>query len=301
MTHHTRRIAVTTPTGHVGSRVIRLLLQAGVRPTLLLRDPSRLDREFSGHVEIRKGDLGDADFVVAATREVDSIFWVDPTNYAAPDPNAESARLGGNLAAAVTTNRIAHTVFQSSVGAEKRHGAGLIDGLAHIEEQLDATGTNVLHLRCGYFFTNLLDSLDSLRGGVLSTAMAPEATMPWVDPRDIGDIVAARLLAADWSGRLVQAVHGPADLTWPEVASILSAACGRPIELAVVSDEDLDATLLSAGMNNAAAAGIVGMTSGLRDDFRPEQPRSVLTTTPTTLGAWAYAELCPQLASAEVR
>jgi uncharacterized protein YbjT (DUF2867 family) len=36
-------IVVTAATGHVGSRVVRLLVQAGVRPTLLLRDPARLD------------------------------------------------------------------------------------------------------------------------------------------------------------------------------------------------------------------------------------------------------------------
>jgi len=30
-------IAVTTPTGHVGSHVVRMLCQAGVRPRVLLR------------------------------------------------------------------------------------------------------------------------------------------------------------------------------------------------------------------------------------------------------------------------
>ena len=32
------RIVVTTPTGHVGSRVVRLLVQAGLRPTVLRGD-----------------------------------------------------------------------------------------------------------------------------------------------------------------------------------------------------------------------------------------------------------------------
>jgi hypothetical protein len=36
---------------------------------------------------------------------------------------------------------------------------------------------------------------------------------------------------------------------------------------------------------------VIGMTAGLRDDFTPEQPRSVLTTTPTSPAAWAYAHL----------
>lgn len=61
------RIAVTTPTGNVGSRIVRLLVQAGVRPVLLLRDPGKLDPELRELVDTEPGDLGDADYVVRAT------------------------------------------------------------------------------------------------------------------------------------------------------------------------------------------------------------------------------------------
>ena len=39
--------------------------------------------------------------------------------------------------------------------------------------------------------------------------------MAWVAPRDIAEVAVTRLLSDAWSGRCVQAVHGPADLTWP--------------------------------------------------------------------------------------
>ena len=149
------KIAVTTPTGNVGSRVTRLLVQAGVRPTLLLRDAARLDPELLPLVDIAAGDLGDADFVTAATRDIDALFWVDPPTQD-DDPLAGYARMTASVARAVEENAIPRTVFQSSVGAELRHGAGDIDGLAGTEEALDALGTSVVQLRCGYFFTNLL-------------------------------------------------------------------------------------------------------------------------------------------------
>lgn len=287
-------IVVTTPTGHVGSRVVRLLLQAGIRPTVLLRKATTMDEEIRSLVEIREGDLADVDFVLRSTQDAEALFLVDPTDFTADDPNVVSERLGRTAAEAVRRNGIPRVLFQSSVGAEKRHGAGLIDGLARIEEQLDETDADVLHLRCGYFFTNLLAEVPSLRTGVLNTTMAPDASMPWVDPRDIGDVVAARLLAGAWTGRAVEAVHGPADLTCTQVADILAAATDRPIELRVGSDDEARQGLLAAGMSERTAAGIVDMTAGLRD-FRPEQPRSVLTTTPTTLQAWAFAELRPAL------
>jgi hypothetical protein len=53
--------------------------------------------------------------------------------------------------------------------------------------------------------------------------------------------------------------------------------------------------LQGAGMSDAQLEAVVGMSTGLRDDFSPEQPRNVHTTTPTTLAAWAYDVLRPQL------
>jgi nucleoside-diphosphate-sugar epimerase len=54
-------IAVTNPTGHVGSHAVRMLCQAGVRPRLLLRNPDRLDAELRDHVELVVGDQRDAE------------------------------------------------------------------------------------------------------------------------------------------------------------------------------------------------------------------------------------------------
>ncbi|MEU5421558.1 NAD(P)H-binding protein [Streptomyces sp. NPDC020799] len=289
-------IVVTTPTGHVGSRVVRLLVQAGVRPRVLVRDPARLDAELRGRVDARRGDLTDPGFVREATAGARTVFWVDPTPHTAEDPIGTSRRTAAPLADAARSGDVARIVFLSSVGAEKRHGVGHIDGLARIEELFDATGADVLHLRCGYFFTNLLLSLDELRQGVLTTAADPQQPMPWVDPRDIGEVVAARLLCERWQGRVVQAVHGPEDLTFTQVAGILTEALGRRVSLRTVTDDDVRATLRSAGLPPKAVEAIVGMLAGSRD-LVPEQPRDVTTTTPTPLSAWAHTRLRPLLAT----
>lgn len=292
--HTDEKIVVTTPTGHVGSRVVRLLLQAGVRPTLLLRDPDKLDPDTRERVDLVQGDQEEADSVLRATQGADRLFWVDPPTLD-EDPVAGHARLGANAARAVEENGIAHTVFLSSVGAEKRHGVGEIDGLARTEQALDATGAHVLHLRCGHFFTNLLMESDSLREGVLATPWPLDQAMPWVDPRDIGDVAAARLLAGNWSGSQVQAVHGPEDLSFARVAQILSRALGRQVRAERISDDRMRAALGAVGLSTGQIEGLVGMSAGLREDFTPEQERDVLTTTPTTLAAWAHAHLRPAL------
>jgi uncharacterized protein YbjT (DUF2867 family) len=293
-------IAVTTPTGHVGSHVARMLCQAGERPRLLLRHPDRLDPEIRERADLAVGDQRDAAYVAEATRDVDAVFWVHPDDWSLPDPNADAERTGEGLAAAMRENRIPRVVLLSTIGAEIRHGAGFLDGLARVEERLDAareeTGAALLHLRCGYFMTNLLFGLDKLRAGRLTTTRPLDEPMPWVDPQDIAAVVTARLLARDWTGRQVQAVHGPADLTWPEVAAALSTATGVPIAAERISADDERAALIASGLGEVAVAGIMGMAMGESTGFVPEQPRSILTTTPSSLAGWAITHLRPALA-----
>ena len=292
-------VAVTTPTGHVGSQLVRMLVQSGVRPRLLLRHPDRLDAELRHHVELAVGDQRDADYVVKATRGAEAVYWVHPDDWSLPDPDADAERTGEGLAAAMRLNRIPRVVFQSSIGAEMRHGAGFIDGLARIEQRLDAareeTGAAVLHLRCGLFMTNLLMDLDALRAGWLTTTWPLHTAMPWVDPGDIAAVAAVRLLAKDWAGRQVQAVHGPEDLTWVQAAAALSTATGRSIQARRITADEQRAALRDAGMTEVAVAGILGMTAVMGEGFIPEQPRTILTSTPGSLAGWAITHLRPQL------
>ena len=283
-------IAVTAATGHVGSRAVQVLVQAGVRPTVLIRDPAKLPAAVRDLVDVAPGDLRDAAYVTEATRGVDALLWIVPESFTADDPVAEMAGIAANGAVAITANGIGRTVLISSVGAERRHGAGMIDGLARAEELLTGAGP-VCTLRCGYYFTNLLGSLEEMRAGTLTTTRPADAPMPWVDPRDVGEVAAARLLTGQWSSSFVQAVHGPADLSWHEVAGIVGAALGREVAVQVITDDELRGALRGAGLTPGVIEGIVGMTAGLRDDFIPEQPRSFVSTTPTTLAAWAAEHL----------
>lgn len=290
------KIVVTTPTGHVGSRVTRLLVQAGVRPTLLARDATRLDDEIRRRADVIEVDLGDVDGVVAATRDADALYWVDPDTDD-DDPIVGYERMGRSGAQAVVRNGIARVVFQSSGGAGAREGFGAIDGLGRTEQLFDETGAAVTHLRCGYFFTNLLMDLDSLRAGILTTTLPLDLAIPWVDPRDIGEIAAARLLSTAWSGRVVQAVDGPEDLSFSDVAEIVGAATGRQITAQQVTDDDVASVLRDMGMTEAQVDGIVGMSRGFRENSAPDRTRDITTTTPTSLEAWAYANLRPDLHS----
>lgn len=288
------KIAVTTPQGNVGRHLTQMLVRAGVRPVLLTRHPENVPADIAEHAELVRADTREPSQVVSATAGVDALYWVDPPAESA-DPLADYRRATRSVVAAVEANRIGRVVFQSSVGAEKRHGAGEIDGLAQTEVALDGCGVDVTHLRCGYFFSNLLFEAESVRNGLLKTVLPLDAPMSWVAPRDIAEVAAFALLNGEWHGRRVQAVHGPKDLTWAQVAKILTDEVGREVRVERIADEQMREQYLRAGMPPAAADEVLGMSTGLRDGFAPEQHRSVLTTTPTRLRSWIREELLPLL------
>lgn len=286
-------IAVTTPTGNVGRHVTAMLVRAGVRPRVLVRDPSKLG-ELGAHVDAVEVDLGDADAVARATEGVDALFWVTPASFLSPDPLGDYARYADVAAHAIQANGIARTVFQSSVGAELREGAGEIDGLAATELTLEQVAPAITHLRNGFFFVNLLHQLEDIERGTLPISLPTDFKMPWVDPRDIAEVATARLLNPDWTGRHVQAVHGPEDLSWDDVARILTEATGHPVRAERVPDEAMHEGLTQAGMNERQIDALMGMSTGLREGFTPEQPRDVTTTTPTTLRAFVADHIRPR-------
>lgn len=279
-------IGVMTPNGNVGSHLVRRLVQAGERPRLLSRHPGAVPADVQPHVDTVRADAWDGDSITAATEDLDALYWVSPTPEDR-DPLVAHAESAASLVAAVTANSIPRVVFQSSVGAERRHGVGEIDGLAATELALDALDVDVLHLRCGYFMTNLLMDADALRAGEYETAMDLDRRMPWVAPVDIAGVAAVRLTSRAWSGRTVQAVHGPADLSVTDVVAVLARVLGHDVTARRIDDDTVRERLAGFGMSPAQVEAVVGMTTGTRDGFVPEQARDATTTTPTSLRAWA--------------
>lgn len=262
-----------------------------------MRSAATLPTDLHGLVDVVEVDQGDHDGVVADTAGVEALFWVNPPT-ADADPIATHLRVGRVAARAVEAQGIPRTVFVSSAGAELRSGAGEIDGLGRTEDLLDAavaaTGTSVTHLRCGFFFTNVLKDLPAIReDGVWRTPWPPDAAMPWVAPRDIAEVAAGRLLSRAWSGRVVQAVHGPEDVTFARAAVIVGRAIGRTVRVEHLDQDTFRGSLRSAGLPEGQVAAIAGMSAGLSDGYAPADTRDVLTTTPTTLAAWLATELDP--------
>ncbi len=143
-----------------------------------------------------------------------------------------------------------------------------------------------------YLLTNLFTAVEEMRAGVLTTTTPLDHKAGWNDPRDVGEIAAARLLSRFLSGQGVQSVGGPADLSYTEVAQIVSEAVGRKIEAMRITDEEYRQGLLGAGLPEPVAAALVGLSRSIAGIAEFELGRNYLSTTPTTLGASGVTRIC---------
>ena len=185
----TMKIAVTTPSGHVGSVVADVLLDFGgdIRVKLLARRPRNQDRFVQRGAELAIGSQDDGDYLVSATRDVDALFWVTPPGYGSDNVRAFQNRLGIAAAFAIRTNHIPRVVNLSSIGAQLSSGVGPICGLYDVEGLLDEASENITHLRPGFFFENFLMQLDSItKWGRISLPISGSRPFPMIAARDVG-------------------------------------------------------------------------------------------------------------------
>lgn len=293
-------IAVTTPTGHVGSAVTDFLLDFGgdIHVKLLGRRPEKLKDFVRRGVETAIGAQDDADYLVKATKGIDALFWATPPSYGSDDLRAFQNRLGMAAATAIRTNKIPRVVNLSAVGAHWDSGVGAIGGLHDVEGLINGVGCHVTHLRPGFFFENLLWQLDAIRTwGRISLPISGSRPFPMIATRDVGRAAAGRLANKDWSGHVVRELHGPADLTFRQVAKILSQVLERKIVYVKCDPQEARDAMLEKAMSENAADLMLEMYDAVETGkLWTTQPRSAETTTSTTLAEFAREVVLPMIA-----
>jgi uncharacterized protein YbjT (DUF2867 family) len=291
------RIAVTTPSGHVGGTVADFLLDFGanIQVRLLGRRADKLTDLIKRGAETVIGSQDDADYLCRATQGVNALFWATPPGYGSDDVRAFQNRLGRVGAKAIETNQIARVVNLSSIGADQESGNGPIGGLHDVEQLLNETGGHVVHLRPGFFFENLLWQVDSMRKwGRISLPISPSTRYPMLATRDIGRVAAVRLTSTGWTGQIVQELHGPVDLSFREVAEILTDVLGRKIVYIRCDRDEMRDIMLKNAMSENAADMMLELYEAVDSGrLRLTQPRSPETTTPTTLAEFAHDVILP--------
>jgi len=289
-------IVVTTPTGHIGSRVAARLLASGRPFTVIARDPSKLSAAVRATATVVTGALDAPGVLERATVGAESLFLLVPPNFVTQDPAGFALTVGRLAAEAVRVNKVSRVVFLSSAGAQRSDLAG-VSRLGQIEKMIEAVAPHVLSLRAGFFLENLLNGVPTIADhGAFYLPFPADQPVTMVATQDIGDVAATALLTASWQGHVVQGVHGPSDRTFGEAAQVIGQAIGREVRFLRVDRDAVRGALLGAGASAAVADDLSAMYIGLAQHAADREPRTAATTTPTTLEQFVADVLAPVIA-----
>jgi uncharacterized protein YbjT (DUF2867 family) len=280
-------ITITTPTGQIGSQVLRALLAKGGTPLrVLVRDARKLPQEVQNSVEAVEGDIHDPKVLDRAMEGARALFWCQPDCPDSPDYVGAYQRLATTASDSIRACAVSRVVAISAAGSPGERPAGPISALHRMEAELVQSGAACRFLRCGSFFENLLWQWEGIqKSGVFCYCIPGDRPGPQVATNDIAAVAARLLSDPQWTGNAAIPLVGPKDLTFDEMATELASALERPVRYQAMVPNSYRDLLVSMGQSNDAAQGLVDMFTYLADGYQTsaDTDRSL---TPTTLAEW---------------
>ncbi|MGQ9371696.1 NmrA family NAD(P)-binding protein [Azospirillum sp. ST 5-10] len=289
-------IVVTAPTGDIGHQVVRNLLKSGAPIRVIARDPSRLAEEVRGSAEVVEGSHGDAGVVNEAFRGADTVFWLTP-----PDPTAASVMAAyvdftRPAAAALKEHGVKRVVAITALGrgSPLAGKAGYVAGSLAGDDLIASTGVAFRGLANPSFMDNIARQAAAIRDqGKFFLPISGDLKLPSVATRDIAAVAARWLLDDSWTGRSDVPLLGPEDISFNDMADIISDVIGRPVRYVQISFEAYKARFAQFGMSDAMAQGMTDMAWAKDQGLDLTVPRTPENSTPTRFRQWCEDTLKP--------
>lgn len=218
---------VTGPTGNVGLELTTKLVALGAEAPpfrIAAHHPGRITDLFGSEVAVRHLDYDDPTTFAEAFSGGDTVFLLFPL----PQPKTVRTRMKPVIDGAVAAG-VRHVIYLSVPGGDRSraipHGA--------VEHHLRDTGLGLTVVRPAYFMQNLVRTISSHGIDIVEHdevfVPAGNGLTSFLDSRDLADIIIdiAREPAAHDGGDYT--IPGPEDLSFADVAAILTDVLGRPI------------------------------------------------------------------------
>jgi len=283
-------IVVTTPTGNIGSQVLKDLLSSNEPIRVIARDPNRLAPEARKRVEVVVGSHGDGAVVTRAFQDADSVFWLVP-----PDPRAASVEaayvdFARPAMKALGQQGVKRVVGVSALGRGTPWAthAGLATASLAMDDLIASSGVSYRALTMPSFMDNLLRQVEPItKDGVFSLPIDGDRKLPSAATSDVARVAARLLLDHSWTGVASVPVLGPEDLSYNDMARVLSEVLGRPVRFEHISNDAFKARLMGRGMSDAMAQGNVDMWIAKGNGIDNAVKRTPESSTQTTIRDWA--------------
>ena len=275
------KFVVTGGAGHVSKPLTELLLARGHKVTVISRKAENIAGLVRLGAKAAVGDLQDVPFLTKTFRDADGVYLMVPPNFQGSDLKKISTDTAEGFSTAIKSSGVRNVVFLSSYGAHRLSDAGPISGLGRAEVVLNKLdGVNVLHLRAGYFYTNLLMFIDLIKNaGVMGSLFTiPAGTFTLVDTDDIALAAANALSELDFRGHSYRYVVSDESGT-DEIASVIGKEIGKPdLKWVQFPEADVKKALLGFGFADGASGEYVEMftrleTGLLFEDYVKVKPK----------------------------
>jgi len=144
------------------------------------------------------------------------------------------------------------------------------------------------------FMDNILRQVEAIKNqGMFFSPISAGRKLPTCATRDIAAVAAKLLLDPSWSGRGSVPILGPEDLSFNDMAKIMSEVLGKPVRFQQIPFEAFKARLTASGMSEAMAQGTLDMMVAKKEGLDNAEPRTPQATTPTSFRQWCEEVLKP--------
>lgn len=291
-------IVVTAPTGTIGKQVVEKLLQADAPVRVIARHPEKLGQEVRARVEVVEGSHADAAVLNRAFEGAEAVFWLVAASPQAESLEAAFVDFTRPAAAALRAHGVERVVCISALGrgTPVAANAGHVTGSLAMEDLLAATGIALRTLTMPSFMDNLAWQADLIKSRrEISSPIDGDLKMPSCATRDIADVAVRWLLDGSWDGQEDAAVLGPEDLSFNDMAAIMSDVLGFPVRFRQTGFDDYKAGFSKFGFSPAMAQGITDMMYAKNLGLDLRVPRTPENTTPTSFRRWCEEILRPAI------
>jgi len=295
------KIALTSPTGNIGRKLVQKLIASNEHDLVLLaRNPEKLKEEKSRGASIVQGDLEDTDFLKRSTAGVDTLFLLIPPKVTSDDARGRYRSVAKSAVDAVEHNGIKRTVFLSSIAAHLEQGTGIILASHDAEAELSRSLQNLTILRPAFFMENFFMSLGGIQqAGSIFLPVSGDIKVPMIATDDIANAAAWAVTDTKTTGVRIIPLHGTRDYSFNEVADIIGREIGTGIKHVKVSKDQAMDSLTGLGVSDHVASLFLEMYDGIESGhLKDESPRSAESTTTTSFEDFAKSVLAPALKSA---
>jgi NAD(P)H dehydrogenase (quinone) len=279
----TRSLLVTGAAGALGRQVVELLLEANAGPIIATtRAPEKLADLAKRGVDVRTADFNSPATLGKAFAGAERLLLISTGDLF---PEGQRLRQHRNAVEAAVGAGVKHVLYTSAASPRPTATGSLINDHYWTEQAIAASPLEWTILRHHIYTDVLVGTLaTALKRGVL-VGSAADGGNAYVTRRDCARADAAAL-AADFSGRRILEITGPAPITPTQLAKLASELSGKPLRYQPLSRAEHEKALSDAGLppflvtaladfDEAQARGYHAIRSPAVEELTGEAPTSV--------------------------